>query len=403
MMKNSSSSSSLTRVKYKLCNLRLNRLHFPLLLAPLLFFLLLLTSFPVKAVYLVGVEGNPPNPFPDSGNEWVIIYNPSSSPVNLTNWYVDVDGKTETISKKTIICPQGYYLFKPERVTAWITNTGLFNVTLYDNLGNIVSRAKNLSDGQNDEYICYNATGSPNGWVCPPSSTVTLLGKEIDFQGKVWSTNYTTFYTATLNMTVFTCTLRNESGDLKNVRDMIADARIHVPATGEWINHTLYRSPLNSTQIHYTVQFIGGEDVGFIPPYMLVDLSSPRDQTVLNDYYIHTPVEGLKLKGWNVGDYWLLSGVAAKERKGKLFKSMEIYILFFRTPGASFGSPPSGNDYLNLTKKMIYYRTKIIEDIWRSMEVNGIWDSFWNNVGSYLNSYVKIWSAVRKIIKAYIP
>jgi hypothetical protein len=362
-------------------------------------------SFPVSAVYLVAVEPNPPGADNVGSNlqnyEWVSIFNPSSTPINISGWYVlDEGGSTVcTIPNGIFLCPKAFYKCI-NKGSAVLSNTAGENVTLYDSLGNPVSSASTpggLLDTANDEQIWWNSSGT---WVF--GNYLGRTGNWTNMTGKVWSTKLGNFYDADLYLFRYTCYQRSVAGSvLKGVKDMLADAKIRINKSGTyvWLNQSL-----NSTQVHYNVHFEGGEDIGFIPPYMLADLSEPkRRATIFEEYYIHLPVEGMQLTGWNIGNYWLLSGIAAKETNGTLFKSWEFYVLFFRTPGATFGPPPAGTDYLNLTKKMIYYRTKIIEDVWRAMEINGIWDTFWNNVGSYLNSYVKIWSAVRNLITSYIP
>lgn len=98
------------------------------------------------------VEQNPEGP--DSGNEWLEIYNPSSFDVDVGGWKL-VDGyfgKTVFISEGTVIAAGGYH------VIAW-TNGSLINsyptkITLFDSSGKEVDCTPEARDEKNDD-MCW--------------------------------------------------------------------------------------------------------------------------------------------------------------------------------------------------------------------------------------------------------
>lgn len=98
------------------------------------------------------VEQNPEGP--DSGNEWIEIYNPSSFDVDVGGWKL-VDGyfgKTEFISEGTVIAAGGYL------VIAW-TNGSLINsyptkITLFDSSGKEIDCTPEAKDEKNND-LCW--------------------------------------------------------------------------------------------------------------------------------------------------------------------------------------------------------------------------------------------------------
>jgi hypothetical protein len=226
--------------------------------------------------------------------------------------------------------------------------------------------------------------------VIVPVASADVINITID--GKAWTPGYDRFYDATIKLNG-TRTLR-----ISGVYDVSFNVTISVPSWGKTWNFVM-----NGTQIEYNIHFGAGEDVGYIPPHMIADLTNPaREMSVLEKYNIYLPVRGVSFTGWNINDYWTFSGILVEAESGDIFQSWNPYFFFFRYSG-NFGTAPAGTTYKDLVKKVIYYRTKIIEDIWKSMENLGIYDSYWNNLGSYLNNQVKIWKGVRSIIGYYIP
>ncbi|MHC1624656.1 MAG: hypothetical protein ACXQS2_01460, partial [Methermicoccaceae archaeon] len=159
----------------------------------------------------------------------------------------------------------------------------------------------------------------------------------------------------------------------------------------------------NGTQVEYNVHLVAGDDVGFIPPYMMVDLSTGEGLYLVQRYNLHVPVWGITFTGWNIGNYWTLYGMMVESKPGELFSSWNAYMFFFRNKG-DFGAPPEGDTYRDLVKKTIYYRTKIVEDIWRAMESMGLYEQYWSSLATYLNAHVELWKAVRERLGwVYIP
>lgn len=98
------------------------------------------------------VEQNPEGP--DSGDEWIEIYNPSSFDVDVGGWkLVDgYSGKTEFISEGTVIAAGGYH------VIAW-TNGSLINsyptkITLFDSSGKEIDCTPEAKDEKNND-LCW--------------------------------------------------------------------------------------------------------------------------------------------------------------------------------------------------------------------------------------------------------
>ncbi len=98
------------------------------------------------------VEQNPEGP--DSGNEWVEIYNPSSFDINVGGWkLVDgYSGKTVSISEGTVIASGCYH------VIAW-TNGSLINsyptkITLFDSSGKEIDCTPEATDEKNND-MCW--------------------------------------------------------------------------------------------------------------------------------------------------------------------------------------------------------------------------------------------------------
>ncbi len=346
----------------------------------------------VSAVYIAAVEPNPDGK--DAYREWVAIYNPDDQPVYIGGWYVYDESDEKVFCKipdGIYICPHSFYrCYEAGEIHAALLMNAKpgDNITLYDSNGVAIDSAYNLSDPYDDERI----------WWRPDATSDLVFGYyadlasvNVEMSGKTWSTSLRSFYDSTLTLRIHSCYRRGVEG----VEDIVGVAEISV-------NGETLAWDFNGTIVHYDVHLAGGEDVGFIPPYMLTEIASGKKAELVQKYYLNVPVAGIQLSGWRIGGYWLLSGVAVREEGGGLFNSSEFYVLYFRN-GGDFGLPPSGGDYLNLTKRLIYFRTKIIEDVWRSMESTGLWNVFWDAMSRYMSAYIDIWSAVRSRLVPYVP
>jgi hypothetical protein len=124
-----------------------------------------------------------PNPFGlDEGNEWVELYNPTSSSVDLGGWKLSTThGQTVTVELKTgtVIQPRGYHIVTNE--SQWLDNENEC-VVLRDESGNEVDRTPVLSDTEGDSrswsrYPNGKDTDAPADWRFQTSTKGTSNGK----------------------------------------------------------------------------------------------------------------------------------------------------------------------------------------------------------------------------------
>ncbi len=224
------------------------------------------------------------------------------------------------------------------------------------------------------------------------TSAAQAVNITVTMNGKAWTPGWNQFYDATIVLN------GTKEERLPGVYDLVLNVTISIPSAGK-----TWRLTMNGSQMWYNVHLNAGDDVGFIPPYMVADLTDPaREVSVVERYYIHIPLHGISLTGWNINNYWTLSGVLVESNSGDVFSSWNAYFFFFRNSG-SFGLPPTGTGFGDIVRKIIYYRTMILEDVWRAMESMGLYDQYWNDLGMYLNSQMAIWKAVRSQIGYYIP
>jgi len=123
------------------------------------------------------------NPFGlDEGNEWVELYNPTSSSVDLSGWKLSTThGQTVTVELRTgtVIQPGGYYIVTYE--SQWLDNEDE-SVVLRDATAREVDRTPMKSDKEGDSrswsrYPNGKDTDSPEDWDFRPSTRGTSNGR----------------------------------------------------------------------------------------------------------------------------------------------------------------------------------------------------------------------------------
>ena len=96
------------------------------------------------------VDTNPPGNDAASISEWVEIYNPTDSEVDLGNWKIastTVLKKTMTISEGTVIKPGQFLTFSYQPV--WFTDSG-DSIELLDHTGAVIDKTPTITDTKND-------------------------------------------------------------------------------------------------------------------------------------------------------------------------------------------------------------------------------------------------------------
>ena len=123
----------------------------------ILFSILLLGGLVIAAnaqstdhVVINEIDINPPGDDAKSVTEWVELYNPTSSKVDLGGWQI----ASTTILKKTMIIPYGTFIEPGNFLTfshqsLWFTDTNE-SVELKDENGVVVDKTPLLSDMKND-------------------------------------------------------------------------------------------------------------------------------------------------------------------------------------------------------------------------------------------------------------
>ena len=132
------------------------------------------------------VEINPPGDDVKSISEWVELYNPTDSPVDLKGWTISSTGfkKALLIPVKTILHPGQTTLFS--YTTLWFVDIG-DSVELRSGDGTIIDKTPNLIDKENDFkswqrlYDGY-ATNSIDDWKFATASADSSNGKLIESQ-----------------------------------------------------------------------------------------------------------------------------------------------------------------------------------------------------------------------------
>jgi len=96
-------------------------------------------------------ESDPPGSDYDAENEWVELYNPTTSSIDISNWkIIPTNNETNTIilPEGTIIGAKGYYV--ADHSTQFLDNSAEL-IILQDSTGYEVDRAPSKNDTKNDE------------------------------------------------------------------------------------------------------------------------------------------------------------------------------------------------------------------------------------------------------------
>ena len=159
----------------------------------LVFFVLLLVGLivPVYAqtadhVVINEVDINPTGDDSKSISEWVEIYNPTESTIDLSNWKIastTVLKKTLTLPSGTVISPGGFLKFS--YTTIWFTDSNE-SVELRDDNGIVVDKTPLFSDLANNFsswqrlYDGYDLNNSEKDWKFVSSTAGSTNGKLVE-------------------------------------------------------------------------------------------------------------------------------------------------------------------------------------------------------------------------------
>lgn len=119
--------------------------------------LLFAVTYPVLAqsnVIIAEIESNPSGS--DNGNEWIKLYNPTNSVVDISGWMIkSTHGKTNTqiISHGVSITSTGYYLVK---LSGQFLDNENESIILTDTTGSVVDKTGLFSDTSNDNKTWKN-------------------------------------------------------------------------------------------------------------------------------------------------------------------------------------------------------------------------------------------------------
>jgi lamin tail-like protein len=116
------------------------------------------------------VELNPSDDYTKNPSQWVELYNPTSSPVNIGGWTIGATTglkQTFAISQGTMIQSQQFIVY--HYVPLWFPNVGA-SIQLKNSTGSIIDQTPPITDQKADAntwqrmYDGYN-TGSSNDWI----------------------------------------------------------------------------------------------------------------------------------------------------------------------------------------------------------------------------------------------
>src|SRR4030042_540611 len=102
------------------------------------------------SVVLNEMELNPP----ESGVDWVEIYNPDNESVDISGWMAEITdgswvGKLSAVPAGTILPAKGFYVFNGQ--SSWNHNDGGY-VTLYSSSGEVVDKTATRQDTMNNAF-----------------------------------------------------------------------------------------------------------------------------------------------------------------------------------------------------------------------------------------------------------
>ena len=161
---------------------------------PIIFSIFLIAGFVAPAfaeiadnVVINEVDTNPPGNDAASVSEWVELYNPTDSDVDLSGWEIastTVLKKTMSIPEGTVIKPQQFLTYSYQSV--WFTDSAE-SVELMDANGNIIDKTPVITDIGNDFtswqriYDGYD-TNNTSDWKFVVSTTGSSNGKLVESQ-----------------------------------------------------------------------------------------------------------------------------------------------------------------------------------------------------------------------------
>jgi hypothetical protein len=128
-------------------------------------------------------ESNPPKDDYQAGKEWVELYNPTTSSVDISNWKI-MPTKNKTIvvvlPEGAIIRANGYYIANYS--SQWLDNVNEL-IILQNSAGNEIDRTPSKNDTENDErswsrYPNGIDTGTENDWKFQQSTKADTNGGE---------------------------------------------------------------------------------------------------------------------------------------------------------------------------------------------------------------------------------
>jgi hypothetical protein len=114
------------------------------------------------------VELNPAGD--DTGKEWVELYNPTPTMIDLTGWTLQTTHGvtvTVTIPQGAQIAPNGYYIVT--NAGQWLDNQNE-SIILRDKSGQQKDLTSVLSDTANDDYTWQRNPDGSDNWVFKPST-----------------------------------------------------------------------------------------------------------------------------------------------------------------------------------------------------------------------------------------
>lgn len=98
----------------------------------------------------------------DSGNEWVELYNPGTSDVDVTGWVLTANGGSPVSKTLSGSVPAGGYLVVTNG-SQWLDNSGE-SVTLKDDAGSLIDETPVFNDGANDNRSQQRVTDGADSW-----------------------------------------------------------------------------------------------------------------------------------------------------------------------------------------------------------------------------------------------